>query len=77
VLTIYPLQPERWFGRQAALSPADGEVIGEALYQTGILAAAQPWFERIVAKADEATCMAGSSLNGPPGSLSFGGADRA
>jgi hypothetical protein len=52
LLTIYPLQPERWLGGQGALSPADGEVIGRAFYQTGLFAAAQPWFERAVAEAE-------------------------
>ena len=53
MLTIYPLQPERWLGRQAALSSAGGEVIGRALYETGLFAAAQPWFERAVAEKEQ------------------------
>jgi tetratricopeptide (TPR) repeat protein len=53
LLTIYPLQPERWVGQRGQLSVAEGEIIGRALYETGFFAAAQPWFERAVAEAEQ------------------------
>ncbi|GAC1338095.1 MAG: hypothetical protein NVSMB18_03940 [Acetobacteraceae bacterium] len=52
MLTIYPLRLEHWLEKHA-LSSEDGEVIGQALLETGLFAAAQPWFERAVAEKEQ------------------------
>jgi tetratricopeptide (TPR) repeat protein len=51
LLMVFSPDPAHWCEGDAEVSIADGEVVGRALMEVGVFAAAQPWFERAVQAA--------------------------
>jgi hypothetical protein len=51
-LLAYPTERDRWDLQAAAISVADGETLGRALYEIGQFEAAKPWFERAVTEKE-------------------------